>query len=151
MIARYKEIFLGLLLGLLMWLADALMHTKITTPDGAHQPTFVEELFLPDSPQLITRLLFVGLALFLGALLWHSNQRERAVRKLERQIALFHEQIITPTDSILGECNELLRNGELAGEPLELVQEIQRHAQQIDGFTKYFARHAIFSPLNKKE
>ena len=109
MIGRYKEIFFGLLLGLAMWVADAQMHTAMPMAVRGYQPSLAEELISPDGPQLVTRLLFVSFALFLGWLLWRSNQRERAVRDLERQIAVFHEQVINPARSILEECNALLR------------------------------------------
>ena len=140
MLKRYKEIFFGLLLGLAMWGADALMHTMMPMSDNDHQLTFVEELLFPDGPQLITRLLFLGFALFLGWVLWRSNQRERAVRTLERQIAVFHERIINPANSILEECNALIRGDGLTGEPLKLVQEIRQQARQIDDFAKDFPR-----------
>lgn len=140
MIKHYKEIFFGLLLGLVMWGADAIMHTMMPMSDENHQPAFVEELFFPDGLQLITRLLFVAFALFLGWVLWRSNQRERAVRDLERQITVFHERIINPANSILEECNALLRGDGLIGEPLKLVQEIRQQARQIDDFAKDFPR-----------
>lgn len=140
MIKRYKEIFFGLLLGLAMWGADALMHTMMPMSTKDHQPTFMEELLAPDGPQLVTRLLFVGFALFFGWLLWRSNQRERAVRDLERRIAVFHEQVINPASSILEECNALLRSDGLRGEGVELVKEIRQHARQIDDFAKDFPR-----------
>lgn len=151
MIGRYKEIFFGLLLGLAMWLADALMHTKMPMTSRNHQTSLVEELLSPTSLQLVTRLLFVAFALLLGWLLWRSNQRERAVRDLERQIAAFHERIINPANSILEECNTLLRNDGLSGEPLKLVQEIRKQARQIDDFAKDFPRRATISPASEKD
>lgn len=140
MLKRYKEILFGLLLGLVMWGADALMHTRMPMGAKDHQPTLAEELLYPDVPQLVTRLLFIGFALFLGWLLWRNNQRERAVRDLERQIAVFHEQVINPASSILEECNALLRGDGLRGESVELVKEIRQQARQIDDFAKDFPR-----------
>jgi len=151
MIRRYKEIFFGLLLGLAMWVADAQMHTAMPMAVRGYQPSLAEELISPDGPQLVTRLLFVSFALFLGWLLWRSNQRERAVRDLERQIAVFHEQVINPARSILEECNALLRADGLRGESVELVKEIRQHARQIDDFAKDFPRRAVLSPANEKE
>ncbi|MGE0883436.1 MAG: hypothetical protein AB7P14_07835 [Blastocatellales bacterium] len=151
MLKRYKEIFFGLLLGLVMWGADAVMHTMMPMSDNNHQSAFVEELFFPDGLQLITRLLFVGFALFLGWLLWRSNQRERAVRDLERRMAVFHEQVINPASSILEECSALLRSDGLKGESVELVKEIRQHARQIDDFAKDFPRRTAVSPGNDTE
>lgn len=151
MIGRYKEIFFGLLLGLAMWVADAQMHTAMPMAVRGYQPSLAEELISPDGPQLVTRLLFVSFALFLGWLLWRSNQRERAVRDLERQIAVFHEQVINPARSILEECNALLRADGLRGESVELVKEIRQHARQIDDFAKDFPRRVVLSPANEEE
>ena len=72
--------------------------------------------------------------------LWRSNQRERAVRDLERRIAVFHEQVINPASSILEECSALLRSDGLRGESVELVKEIRQHARQIDDFAKDLPR-----------
>lgn len=151
MLKRYKEIFFGLLLGLAMWGADALMHTMMPMPGKGHQLTFMEELFFPDGPQLLTRLLFLGFAFFLGWLLWRSNQRERAVRDLERRMAVFHEQVINPASSILEECSALLRSEGLREESVELVKEIRQHAREIDDFAKDFPRRSAFSPASEKE
>jgi len=151
MISRYKEIFFGFLLGLAMWASDALMHTMMPMPGKSHQPAFAQELLYPDSPQLITRLLSVAFALFIGWLLWHSNKREREVRDLERRMAVFHEQIINPASSILEKCNALLRGDGLKGEGVELVKEIRQHARQIDDFAKDFPRRSALSPVSEKE
>jgi hypothetical protein len=116
------------------------MHTVMPMSADNLRPAFLEELFLPNGPQLITRLLFLVFALVVGWLLWRSNQREREVRDLERQITVFHERIIHPANSILEECNALLRGDGLTGEPLKLVQEIRQQARQIDDFAKDFPR-----------
>lgn len=151
MISRYKEIFFGFLLGLGMWVSDALMHTMMPMSGKDRRPAFVQELLYPDSPQLITRLLFVAFALFIGWLLWHSNKRERAVRDLERRMAVFHEQVINPARSILEECSALLRSDGLRGESVELVKEIRQHARQIDDFAKEFPRRTVLSSADEKE
>src|SRR5574341_211483 len=136
MIRRYKEIFFGLLLGLAMWVADAVMHVRVPMTAQDHQPSFVEELFSPHGPQLITRLLFVGFALLLGWILWRSNRRVREARELENRVALFHSRIINPATLILDDCNTLLRSGGLTGETLEIIKAMRQHARQIDDFAK---------------
>lgn len=151
MISRYKEIFFGFLLGLAMWVSDTLMHTMMPMSGNDHQPAFAQELLYPDSPQLITRLLFVAFALFIGWLLWRSNQRERAVRDLERRMAVFHDQVINPASSILEECSALLRSDGLRGESVGLVKEIRKHARQIDDFAKDFPPRTVPSPASEKE
>lgn len=145
MIRRYKEIFFGFLLGLVMWASDALMHTMMPMSGKDHQPAFLEEFLYPDSPQLITRALFVAFALFVGWLLWRSNRREREVRDLEQRIAVFHERTINPATLIMDECNTLIRSGGLTGETLELVKDIRSHARQIDDFAKDFPRRSAMA------
>src|SRR5215510_8846860 len=117
MIGRYKEIFFGLLLGLAMWVADAVMHVRMPMVGREHEPAFAEELLSLNRPQLITRLIFAGFALLLGWMLWRSNRRVRDARDLERRVAL-------------------LRSGGLAGETLEIVEEMRKRARQIDDFAK---------------
>lgn len=135
MLNHYKEIFLGLLLGLTMWLADALMHTMLPLSETGHQPTLLEELLFPDDLQLITRLLFVGFAFFLGWLLWRSNQRTRSVRNLAQRIETFHQQTSIPASLIIEECNLLIQSSGLDGEALKVVKELRQHARQIESST----------------
>lgn len=135
MLNRYKEIFLGLLLGLTMWAADALMHTMLPLSETRHQPTFLEELLFPDDLQLITRLLFVAFAFFLGWLLWRSNHRTRAVHDLARRMETFHQQTSLPASLIINECNLLIQVSGLDGVALEMVKEIRQHARQIESST----------------
>lgn len=145
MIKRYKEIFFGLFLGLAMWVLEALMHTVIPVRIE-DRPTFAAQLFSPDVPQLVTRLVFIGFALLLGYFLWRSNQREREVRDLERRIQLLHERMGSPAILILDGCNALLRSGSLPGESLEVVKAIRVHARQVDDFLKDFPRRQEPSP-----
>ncbi len=66
MIKRCREIFFGLLLGLAMWVADAVMHVKMPVVGREHEPAFAEELLSLRRLQLITCSLFAGFALLLG-------------------------------------------------------------------------------------
>ena len=135
---RYKEILFGLLLGLTMWAADALMHTMMSAASTETQPALAEELFSPDGPPLFIRLLYVSFALLVGCMLWRSNRQERLGFDSERKVSAFHEQMVNPTTNILDGCKTLLRSGGLSGGALNVVREIRGHAQQIDEFTKAF-------------
>lgn len=138
MINRYKEILFGLLLGLAMWAADALMHTMMPTASPESPPALADELFSPDGTLLVIRLLYISFALFVGWALWRSNRQERLGCDSERKVSAFHKQMVAPTTNILDGCNTLLRSGGLTGEALNLVRGIHSHAQQIDEFTKAF-------------
>ncbi len=135
---RYKEILFGLLLGLTMWAADALMHTMMSAASTETQPALAEELFSPVGPPLFIRLLYVSFALLVGCMLWRSNRQKRLGFDSERKVSAFHEQMVNPTTNILDGCNTLLRSGGLSGGALNVVREIRGHAQQIDEFTKSF-------------
>lgn len=135
MLNRYKEIFFGLLLGLTMWMADALMHTMLPLSETGQQPTWLEELLFPDDLQLITRLLFVGFAVYLGWLLWRSNQRTRAVHDLARRMETLHQQTSLPASLIIEECNLLIQGSGLDSVTLEMVKEICQYARQIERST----------------
>lgn len=148
MISRYREIFFGLLLGLAMWMADALMHTMMPASSSEEHTGLAQELFSTDHPQLIFRLFFVAFALFLGWLLWRSNRGEREARNLESRRAAFYERIITPATLILDDCNMLARSGGLTGECLKLVEEIRGHARQVDDFARSFLPRTLASGGN---
>jgi hypothetical protein len=137
MVKRYKEVIFGLLLGLAMWPADALMHV-LMSPADVPPPSFAEELLHPDAPMLFVRLLFTGLAALVGWLLWRSNRREREVRDLESRVAALHERMVGPASLILDLCNALIRGGGLTGEKLEIILQIRGQARQVDDFAKDF-------------
>ncbi|MBL8169753.1 MAG: methyltransferase [Acidobacteria bacterium] len=138
MIGHYKEIFFGLLLGLAMWAADALMHTMMPPGSSEQQSALAEEIFSPEGPPLMIRLLYVSFAFVVGWALWRSNRQERVVLESECKGMTFQERIANPTTSILDRCNTLLRTSGLTGEALDIVKEIRNQAQQIDDFTKTF-------------
>lgn len=140
MLKRYKEPLFGLLLGLGMWVADAVMHTLMAPSANERHAGFIAELLAPGVPQLITRLLYLGFAFACGWLLWRSNRRERVARELGRRLNIIQEQIVTPAIIILDECNDLLRREELQGEGLRVVKDIRDHARQIDDCVKDLSR-----------
>ena len=142
MISRYKEIFFGLLLGLAMWMADALMHTMMSAASQGHRPALpalpalVEELLFPEGTALIFRLLYAGCALCAGWLLWRSNRRERAALEMDWRLANVHERMIYQAAFISNGSELLLRGGELTGQGLASAKEIGNHARLIEEFVK---------------
>jgi hypothetical protein len=134
----YKEIFSGLLLGFAMWAADAAMHVVAPDPPPVRPRAFAEELFLPEGPVLAIRLLYLGLAVSSGWVLWRLNRRERAVRLLERRAGSLHARVIHPAALIADGCGALLGAGGLDERSLERVREIARQAHLIDDFASHF-------------
>lgn len=134
MIGRYKEILFGLLLGLAMWIADAQMHAMMPTASAARQSALIEELFSPDGPPLVVRLLYVSFALLVGWLLWRSNQHERGVCEPEWQERLHGHEVVYAVTRISDATNKLLRSGEWEEQDLEAVSRIRHYARQIEDF-----------------
>lgn len=104
MLSRFREIFLAAWLGLIMWVADAVMHTLMPPGDQGHRRAFLSELLMPEEPVLIVRALFVGFALCAGSLLWRLNRRERSASAVERQLQLSFRQVEDSARLIAHHC-----------------------------------------------
>lgn len=106
MFTRYKEIIFGVLLGFLMWVVDAAMHTQLAAdihPTGS----FAIELLQPGTTQLIFRSFFLFIAVAFGWSLWRSNWRERELRALEDAIVAFHRHLDGPAMRIVSHIRML--------------------------------------------
>lgn len=140
MLNRYKEIFFGLLLGLTMWAADALMHTRLSAGQP-EQPTLLEEMFRPEGPPFFIRALYAGFALFLGWLLWRSNRRERALQEWEQRIKSFQGRVVDPVRLLSTSANTLLCSDALTEPSLAAIHRIRNHILQLEDFAKHFPPH----------
>jgi len=112
-IRQYKEILFGLTLGLAMWVIDAAMHVQIGSHEAAWAGGFIRELFSSGSTQQSYRVLFVALAVFLGIVLWRSNQRQRQAQDTEKKLRNLNRGMTSPTMLILGYSKLLIDNHEL--------------------------------------
>ena len=113
MIRQYKEILFGLALGLAMWVIDAAMHVQIRPNEASWTGNFIKELSFPGPTPLFFRVLFVALAVFLGLVLWRSNQRQRQAQDTEQKLRHLHRAMTSPVMLILGYSKLLIGNREL--------------------------------------
>ncbi len=106
MLRRYKEIFLGFLLGLAIWMMDVAMHAQLGV--GVHSSgSFADELLHPGTTQLFFRSGFLIIATAFGWALWRSNWRERELRSLDDAIIAFNRQLGSPALRILSHIRML--------------------------------------------
>lgn len=132
MFKRYKEIWFGGLLGVAMWLIDAVMHVELAAE--IHAESLWAEIFSPHPTTLIFRLLYLIIAFAFGIFLWRSNWRERELRALERSVIAFQRKLDAPALRILQTVRQLQnRNSVRLDETaVTLAADIEFDAKQID-------------------
>ncbi len=138
MFKSYKEIWFGGLLGLAMWLVDAVMHVELGA--DVHAESLWSEIFSPHPTALIFRLLYLIIAVAFGVFLWRANWRERELRALEQSVISFQRQLDAPALRILGAVRQLhKRNSIRLDETAEkLAGEIDFDANLIDELAKKY-------------
>jgi hypothetical protein len=134
----YKEIWFGFALGAMMWLIDAVMHTKIGA--DVHAESLWTEIFAPHPTALIFRGFYLVIALAFGVFLWRTNWRERQLRALEQAVVAFQRQLDAPALRILGAVRGLQnRNSIRLDDTAErLTAEISIDAGLIDELAKKY-------------
>lgn len=139
MFRRYKEIFLGLLLGVAMWIMDAAMHVQIGT-EVHSSGSFADELLHPGPAQLIFRSGFIVIATAFGWALWRSNWRERELRALEDAIITFNRQLGSPAMRIVSHVRMLQGCSGVARDEvaMSLAESIGADAHTIDHLAQQY-------------
>ena len=134
----YKEIWFGFALGAMMWLVDAVMHTKLGA--DVHAGSLWTEIFAPHPTALIFRGFYLVIALAFGVFLWRTNWRERQLRALEQAVVAFQRQLDAPALRILGAARQIQnRNSVRLDETAErLAAEIGTDAGLIDELAKKY-------------
>lgn len=164
----YKEIWFGVLLGVAMWLIDAVMHVELGAE--VHAESLWAEIFSPHPTALIFRLLYLIIAIAFGVFLWRANWRERELRALEQSVISFQRQLDAPALRILGAVRQLqTRNSiRLDDTASRIASDINIDANQIDELAKKYLEfsrlvqagkqaeaikilHSIQIKLNKQE
>ena len=132
MLNRYKEIFYGLLLGIIACGIDVVMHSRM---EGR---SLWDEAFRFEAMPFVYRLLFIAFGLGLGFLLWTRNSRERDFRRLREIYERFHREVAEPAFLIHGKCEELLflKDDELSPKAREFVRFIYDKARTIESLAK---------------
>lgn len=152
-LGRYIEIIAGLLLGFLMWVVDAAMHSRLhATPSLG---LFLDELLRPDFTPALFRGAFVATAIGISWMLWHMNLRNEAAQRQERERALaserlramlamvntFRNEVDKPLAMIAENAQDLAGRLRAANDH-EMLNEIEEHAVRILSFSKQLANSA---------
>lgn len=152
-LGRYIEIVSGLLLGVLMWVVDAAMHSRLhATPSFS---VFVDELLRPGFTTALFRSAFVAIAVVISSMLWHMNLRNEAAERQERERALASERLramLAIVNTFRNEVDKPLAMiaksaQDLAGRVREtnvheILNEIEGQAVHILSFSKQLANSA---------
>lgn len=152
-LGRYIEIVSGLLLGLLMWVVDAAMHSRLhATPSLS---LFLDELLRPDFTPALFRGAFVVIAVGVSSTLWQMNLRNEAAERQERERALASERLramLAMVNTFRNEVDKPLAMiaesaQDLAGRVREanvheILNEIEGQAVHILSFSKQLANSA---------
>lgn len=89
MLARYKEIWYGILFGFGAIGIDLLMHARM------QKRSVLEELLDSEPAGLIYRAFFLAFGVALGWLLWRNNTREREFRNMQDDLQRLTRQVST--------------------------------------------------------
>lgn len=132
MLARYKEIYFGIALGIGALLIDASMHSSMD------RRPFFEELVHPGSTMLFYRGLYLVYGAAIGGLLWQRNKREREFRRLAEIYERFHREVADPAFLIHAKCEELLwlDDSELPAKAKESVRFVYDKVRTIESLAK---------------
>lgn len=138
MLKRYKEIFFGGALGILMWIVDAMMHTHIGEPFGASH--LLDEIMNPGVSQVFFRSVFVVISTGFGWALWRANLRGRDLETFENAIVAFHHRIDGPALRLANHARLLGRQPSVQADlnAARLVETIVTDAQAIDDLARRY-------------
>lgn len=127
----YREIWFGFVLGLAMWIIDALMHLELgVTGTG----DIISEIFMPHPTTALFRIFYMALAISFGIFLWRLNNRERQFRELEHNLIEFQRNLDLSSLRILSAIRNLrARNAVMLDETAEkLTAQIAEDIENLN-------------------
>jgi hypothetical protein len=127
----YREIWFGFILGLAMWIIDALMHLELgVTGTG----DVISEIFMPHPTTTLFRIFYMALAISFGIFLWRLNNRERQFRELEHNLIEFQRNLDLSSLRILSAIRNLrARNAVMLDETAEkLTAQIAEDIENLN-------------------
>lgn len=123
--SRFKEIWYGLLFGIGAVAIDLLMHSM------AEGEPHDSEWFNPT--MLFYRVLFLGLGLTVGWLMWRSAERERKLRALEAEFARYRGSLAPLVTVAYARVQSLLTQVRAEGQARESLESLFRELQSLKG------------------
>jgi len=138
MLRRYKEIIFGLLLGLAIWVMDAMMHAQLGA-DVHSSGSFANEIFHPGSTPFVFRVGFLVIAVAFG---WALRIVSHA-RMLQGTTSVTRDDMAMSLSAAIGDdaqtidhlaqqyihFSEQVRDGR-ASEAIETLQSIEAWLRQ---------------------
>lgn len=154
LLGRYVEVLAGLLLGLLMWVIDAVMHWQLSANPSSLWP-FVDQLVRPGVKTALFRGAFAALAIGIGWALWRRNLKREAIERQKQERALASERLRTMLAivntfrckvngplSFIAENAKMLSNQPRSASDQERLDEIYQSALRISAVIKHLANSA---------
>lgn len=130
MISRYREVFFGLVIGLVAVVIDVVMDARM------QDRSFAEALIQPRVEMLFYRLLFLAFGVSLGWLLWKSNKGERKSRHLAAALDKLCREIAAPCIIIHTQAQMLLmRDPALSAEAESALRTIYEQSMHLQSLT----------------
>lgn len=149
---RYAEIGYGFLLGVLMWVVDAAMHTQLNESISLG---FLDELLRPGLTPALFRGAYVAISVGIGWVLWRTNLKREAIERQERERALASERLRTMLAIVntfrcemnrplafIAENAQMLASQPRSASDHERLDEIFQSAIGISSFIKHLANSA---------
>lgn len=132
MLGRYREIEYGVLIGLSIWVMDAILQASGSDHFGLD--TVASEMILSHPPQLLLRILPLIISIAWGYSRWQSRERERQMHELQMTLKSLQRRIVNPLLFILSYSSNLaLREGwPVSRESIEMMSEIQCSARKLN-------------------
>lgn len=154
LLGRYVEVLAGLLLGVVMWVLDAAMHSQLNATPASRWP-FLDELVRPGITAALFRGAFAALAIGIGWTLWRRNLKREAIERQEHERALASERVRTMLAivntfrcevngplSFIAENAQMLSNQPRSASDQERLDEIYQSALGISAIIKHLANSA---------
>ena len=131
MFRKYKEIFLGLIFGILAVVIDLAM-------DAAAEGNSLMDELAEHPGMIFYRLVFVLLGLLLGWLLWRGNRAERESRQLRETLRSVQQRCGAQGLLIGASLQKLLTHSGLglSGEGQQLVQEAYQRSREFQAIAE---------------
>jgi hypothetical protein len=131
MLQRYKEIFFGLIFGIIAVVVDLAM-------DAAAEGNSLMDELTEHPGIMFYRLIFILLGLLLGWLLWRGNRAERESRQLRETLSTVRQQCGTQGLLIGASLQKLLTRSDagFSEETQRLLQEAYQRSREFQSIAE---------------
>ena len=150
MLSRYLEVIGGVLLGLAMWVIDAVTNLPGESPWSLR--LFLAQLVWPSPMTMIFRAAFLAFAIVIGWAVWRRNLKKEATERQKRERAVASERLRTRLAIVntfrremngplshIAENAQMLSNQPRSAMDHERLERISQTALSITAFIEHLA------------